>query len=62
MNNNRSGTSQLSMSVPKFRAELHKAYIAGSLAARSNPTGYERDEDAERREYVKQAVIDLNWR
>jgi hypothetical protein len=62
MNNNRSGTSQLSMSVPKFRAELHKAYIAGGLAARACPTGFEFDEEAKRREFVKQAIIDLNWR
>jgi hypothetical protein len=54
MNNNRSGTSQLSMSVPKFRAELHKAYIAGQAAPLAD--------EAKRREFVKQAVIDLNWR
>lgn len=54
MNNNRSGTSQLSMSVMKFRALLHEAYKAGQAApVAAEPT---------RREYVKQVVIDLNWR
>jgi hypothetical protein len=66
MNNNRSGTSQLSMSVPKLRALLHEAYKAGRDSAdRDDPstpgiTG--RDLDAERREYIKQVIIDLNWR
>ena len=62
MNNNRSGTSELSMSVMKFRAKIHEAYKAGALAARQCPTGFEFDEDAKRREYVTQVVIDLNWR
>lgn len=60
MNNNRSGTSQLSMSVPKFRAELHKAYIAGTRVEALGKTLEQLD--TERREFVKQAVIDLNWR
>lgn len=66
MNNNRSGTSQLSMSVPKLRALLHEAYKAGrDSAARDDPSTpgvVARDLDAERLAYVKQVIIDLNWR
>jgi hypothetical protein len=62
MNNNRSGTSELHMSVRKFRAKIHEAYKAGVLAARANPTGFEMDEDAVRREYVNEVVKELNWR
>jgi hypothetical protein len=63
MNNNRSGTSELHMSVRKFRAKIHEAYKAGHFAGASSgeqvPTA---DNETERREYVNQAVKDLNWR
>jgi hypothetical protein len=61
MNNNRSGTSELHMSVRKFRAKIHEAYKAGRDSAdtlHSDPAKV----DDNRREYVNEVVKDLNWR
>lgn len=65
MNNNRSGTSELHMSVRKFRAKIHEAYKAGRLSVicdQGSVLGPIEAEEAKRREYVNQAVKDLNWR
>ena len=63
MNNNRSGTSQLSMSVPKLRALLHEAHKAGRYQDMAICTVEQAEADAKiRREYIKQVIIDLNWR
>jgi len=59
MNNNRSGTSELHMSVRKFRAKIHEAYKAGQAAT---PTVDYMGDEAKRREYVNEVVKDLNWR
>ena len=62
MNNNRSGTSELHMSVRKFRAKIHEAYKAGR-DSHPETVGMTADQlDDKRREYVNQAVKDLNWR
>lgn len=65
MNNNRSGTSQLSMSVPKLRALLHEAYKAGRVSVVCDPDSVNAptaDNEAKRLAYIKQVIIDLNWR
>jgi len=63
MNNNRSGTSELHMSVRKFRAKIHEAYKAGRYQDMSIITVEQAAiDDAKRREYVNEVVKDLNWR
>lgn len=54
MNTNRSGTSQLSMSVAKFRAKLHEAFQAGQ----KDPAA----DDKARREFIAQTLRDMQWR
>jgi hypothetical protein len=67
MNNNRSGTSELHMSVRKFRAKIHEAYKAGRAGGVNEGAGGLDDAqlaeiDNKRREYVNEVVKDLNWR
>lgn len=54
MNPNRSGTRQLSMSVPKLRHLLHEAFKAGAAKPQST--------DQERRDYIAAALRDMQWR
>lgn len=54
MNPNRSGNSELSMSVRKFRAKLHEAFLAGQKAPQAD--------DQARRDFIQQTLRDMQWR
>lgn len=54
MNTNRSGASELHMSVAKFRAKLHEAYTKGQEAA-GKPEQHRQDS-------IKEIVQGMNYR